>query len=86
MRLDKFLKISRLIKRRTTAKEAADKDKILINSRQAKPSSEVKIGDILEIRMGSKEIKIKVTNILNSTKKEDANLMYELISENTICE
>lgn len=79
MRLDKFLKVSRIIKRRTVAKEASEADKVLINGRVAKPSSEVKIGDIIEINYFKKIVKLKVTALIASTKKEDAKEMYELL-------
>lgn len=79
MRLDKFLKVSRIIKRRSVAKEASDADKVLINSKVAKPSSEVKVGDIIEVNYYKKKVIIKVTSLSTSTKKEDAKEMYELI-------
>ncbi|MGM9971517.1 MAG: RNA-binding S4 domain-containing protein [Anaeroplasmataceae bacterium] len=81
MRLDKYLKVSRLIKRRTVAKDVAENERILINDKLAKPSTLVKIGDIITIYFGNKEVKIKVLNILDSTKKTDVENMYELISE-----
>lgn len=79
MRLDKFLKVSRIIKRRSVAKEASDAEKVLINSKVAKPSSEVKVGDIIEVNYYKKKVIIKVTSLSTSTKKEDAKEMYELI-------
>lgn len=81
MRLDKYLKVSRLIKRRTLAKEASESERILINNAVAKPSKEVKVGDILTITYGKKIVEVKITSLIDSTKKADANLMYELISE-----
>lgn len=84
MRLDKYLKVSRLIKRRTLAKEVSDNERILINDRIAKPSSDVKINDIIKIRFGNKEVTVKVTEILDSTKKNDAANMYEIIKEEKI--
>lgn len=83
LRLDKYLKVSRLIKRRTIAKEASDSKRILVNGKIAKPSKEVHIGDTLEISFGKKILTIKITSLKASTKKEDAQLMYELISETT---
>lgn len=77
MRLDKYLKVSRIIKRRTVAKEAAEKDKIEINNKQAKPSSEVKIGDRITLHLGLKIITVRVT-ALEIVKD---GFMYELISE-----
>lgn len=81
MRLDKYLKVSRLIKRRSVAKNASLSDRILVNGRLAKPSKEVNVGDILSITFGTKVIEVKVTALVDSTKKQDAALMYELISE-----
>jgi ribosomal 50S subunit-recycling heat shock protein len=79
MRIDKFLKVSRIIKRRTVAKDASDAGVVVINGKEAKPSTNVKEGDILEITFGEKKLKIKVLNIKDSTKKEDAGEMYEVI-------
>ncbi len=81
MRLDKYLKVSRIIKRRTLAKEASEAERILVNGKPAKPSKEVAVGDILKISFGKKIIEVKITQLLESTKKADADLMYELISE-----
>jgi ribosomal 50S subunit-recycling heat shock protein len=81
MRLDKFLKVSRLIKRRTLAKEASEQERILVNDKIAKPSKELKIGDTITIQFGRKEIQVKVISLNPSIKKEDASNMYELISE-----
>ena len=81
MRLDKYLKVSRIIKRRTVAKGASDSGIVLLNGKQAKASSRVKVGDILEITFGAKVIKVKVEQILDSTKKEDVGLMYSVIEE-----
>lgn len=81
MRLDKYLKVSRLIKRRTLAKEASESERILVNDKIAKPSKELKIGDTITIEFGRKEITVKVLSLTPSIKKEDASNMYELISE-----
>jgi len=81
MRLDKYLKISRLIKRRTLAKEASEGERVLVNGLVAKPSKEVKVGDLVTISFGKKELTVKITSLLDSTKKADASLMYELVSE-----
>lgn len=81
MRLDKYLKISRLIKRRTMAKEASNNERILVNGQVAKPSKEIKINDLITISFGKKELTVKVTSIIDSTKKADASLMYELVEE-----
>lgn len=81
MRLDKYLKTSRLIKRRTVAKDVADADRVLVNDLPAKPSKEIKIGDIITIEFGTKIVKVKVISLEVSVKKADATLMYEFISE-----
>ena len=81
MRLDKYLKVSRLIKRRTLAKEVAENERILLNGKPAKPSKEVKIGDEITIEFGNKDVTVKVLSLEASTKKADAVLLYEFISE-----
>lgn len=81
MRLDKYLKVSRLIKRRQLAKDASNSERILLNGKIAKPSKEVKIGDVITIIFGKKIVEVKITKLIDSTKKDDALLMYELISE-----
>ena len=83
MRLDKYLKVSRLIKRRTLAKEATETERILLNGIVAKPSKEVKVGDHLTITYGKKVVEVEITSLIDSTKKGDASLMYELIRETT---
>lgn len=77
MRLDKYLKVSRLIKRRTIANEACDAGRVLVNNKVAKASVDVKVGDIIEIQFGTKAVKVEVTNIQESTKKEDSKDMYK---------
>ncbi len=79
MRIDKYLKVSRLIKRRTVANEACDAGRITINGKVAKASTEVKVGDIIEIGFGEKAVKAQVTDIQDSTKKEAAKEMYKLL-------
>ena len=81
MRLDKFLKVSRLIKRRTVANEACDAGRVLVNGKVAKASVEVKLDDIIEIQFGNKSVKVKVTEIQDSTKKEQAKDMFTYIVE-----
>ncbi len=76
MRLDKFLKVSRIIKRRTVANEACDAGRVNINDKIAKASVDVSVGDIIEIRFGSNTTKIEVLNIKETTKKDEAALMY----------
>lgn len=77
MRLDKYLKVSRLIKRRTVANEACDAGKITVNGKIARASYDVKIGDIIEITLGSHSVKVKVTEVKEVVRKEDAAAMYE---------
>lgn len=81
MRLDKYLKVSRLIKRRTLAKEVAENERILVNDKPAKPSKELRIGDIITIEFGSKIVRVRVASLQTTTKKEDAVNMYEFVSE-----
>lgn len=81
MRIDKFLKVSRLIRRRTLAKEVADQGRIEINGLVAKASSTVKVGDTIAIRFGQKVVTVKVDMIKNTTKKDEAESMYSMISE-----
>ncbi|HEM2748973.1 TPA: RNA-binding S4 domain-containing protein [Streptococcus suis] len=84
MRLDKYLKVSRIIKRRTVAKEVADKGRIKVNGILAKSSTDLKVNDQVEIQFGNKLLTVKVLEIKDSTKKEDALKMYEIISEKRI--
>ncbi|MCY7451924.1 RNA-binding S4 domain-containing protein [Bacillus altitudinis] len=86
MRLDKFLKVSRLIKRRTLAKEVADQGRISINGTQAKASSDVKEGDELQIRFGQKLVTVLVNELKDTTKKEEAAGMYTVLKEEKTAE
>lgn len=79
MRLDKYLKVSRIIKRRTVAHDASSSDKILVNNKVAKPSTDIKVGDIITINYYKKTMEVKVKSILVSPKKEDALEMYEIL-------
>ncbi len=79
MRLDKFLKVSRVIKRRTVASSAADAGRVLVNGRAAKPGHQLKVGDEVLIEFGSKPLKIRVKELKEVTRKEDADLLYEVI-------
>lgn len=81
MRLDKFLKVSRIIKRRSVAKEIADQGRILINDRPAKSSSQVVAGDTLIIKFGNKTETVKINQIVETTKKSEAENMYKIIDE-----
>lgn len=79
MRIDKYLKVSRLIKRRTVANEACDAGRVSVNGKKVKASYDVKAGDVIEIAFGTRTVKAKVTSLSESTKKEDAKDMYELL-------
>lgn len=81
MRLDKYLKVARISKRRAIGKELADNQRVLINGRIAKPSSEVKENDILTIYFGQKELTIRVLMLAKQVNKQQANLMFEVIKE-----
>lgn len=81
MRLDKYLKVSRLIKRRSVAKEVADKGRISINDKVAKSSTDVKVGDVIAIQFGNKTVVVRVDALLDSTRKEDAKEMFTLLEE-----
>jgi len=84
MRLDKFLKVSRLIKRRTLAKEVADQGRILVNGQAAKASSTVKPGDELVIRFGQRLVTVSVDQLQETTRKEEAAMMYTIVKEERI--
>jgi len=79
MRLDKYLKVSRIIKRRTVANEACDAGRVIVNGKAARASYDVKIGDIIEITFGTREFRAKVLTVAETVKKEDAAAMYEII-------
>ncbi|KAA8756796.1 MULTISPECIES: RNA-binding S4 domain-containing protein [Paenibacillus] len=84
MRLDKFLKVSRLIKRRTVAKDVSEQGRVLVNGREAKPSANVKVGDELTVQFGQKLVTVKVERIAESTKKDEASSLYTLVKEEPI--
>lgn len=81
MRLDKFLKVSRLIKRRTVANDACDCERISVNGKIAKASYDVKIGDRITVAFGTRSVTVRVLEIKDTTKKSEATGMYEIISE-----
>ena len=81
MRLDKYLKVSRIIKRRTIAKEVADNGRILVNERVAKSSTKLSVDDIISIQFGNKIVVIRVLELQESTKKENAKNMFEIVEE-----
>jgi ribosomal 50S subunit-recycling heat shock protein len=80
LRLDKYLKNSRLIKRRTVAKDACEGEKVYLNGKQAKPSAEVKVGDIIQIVFGGKSIKVEISDVSENATKVAAKEMYRVIS------
>ncbi|MDD3402321.1 MAG: RNA-binding S4 domain-containing protein [Hespellia sp.] len=79
MRLDKFLKVSRLIKRRTVANEACDAGRVLVNGNVAKASVKVKVSDVIEIQFGSKTVKVEVVDLQDTTKKEEAKELFRYL-------
>ena len=79
MRLDNYLKVTRLIKRRTVANEACDAGRVLVNEKPAKASAQVKAGDILEIQFGSKSVKVEVLNVQETVRKEEADKLYRYL-------
>ncbi|ANY73595.1 MULTISPECIES: RNA-binding S4 domain-containing protein [Paenibacillus] len=84
MRVDKFLKVSRLIKRRTVAKDVSDQGRVLINGREAKPSSSVKLGDEITVQFGQKLVTVRVERLAETTRKDEANSLYTLVKEEPI--
>ena len=80
MRLDKYLKLSRLIKRRTVANEACDAGRVTVNGRVAKASADVKVGDEIVISFGNRETKVKICSVQETVRKEEAENMYEILS------
>lgn len=81
MRLDKYLKVSRIIKRRTVANDACDTEHVSVNGRRAKASYDVKVGDVIEIAFGQRTLKLRVLTVRDSVAKADAASMYEIIEE-----
>ena len=79
MRLDKFLKVSRLIKRRTIANEACDAGRVLVNGKTAKASVNVKVGDVIEIQFGTKSVKVEVLDVQETVKKDEAKELYKYL-------
>lgn len=81
MRLDKYLKVARILKRRSISKEMADNSRVFVNEKAAKPSHTVKVGDQIEIFFGNRKLKIKVLAVADSVKKEEAENLYEVCDE-----
>ncbi|WP_226002633.1 RNA-binding S4 domain-containing protein [Paenibacillus sp. BJ-4] len=84
MRLDKFLKVSRLIKRRTVAKDVSEQGRVVVNGREAKPSSAVKVGDEITVQFGQKLVTVRVERLADTTRKDEAASMYTLVKEEPI--
>lgn len=81
MRLDKYLKVSRIIKRRTVANEACDAGRVIVNGKVARASYDVKVNDVLELQLGARTVKARVVSVNEYAKKDEAALMYEVIEE-----
>ena len=81
MRLDKFLKVSRIIKRRTVANDACDASHVSVNGRVVKASYDVKVGDEISVSFGAKTLKVRVLSVKETVKKEEAALLYEIVSQ-----
>ena len=79
MRLDKYLKVSRLIKRRTVANEACDNGRVMINGKVARASAEVKVGDVIEIACGTRNVKVEVLDVAETVKKEEAKELFRYL-------
>ena len=84
MRLDKYLKVSRLIKRRTVANEACDKERVTVNGRVARASYDVKVGDVITIRFGQKALSVEVVSVADNVGKADAAAMYRETTDKTL--
>ena len=86
MRLDKYLKVARILKRRTVSKELAANQRVSINGKIAKPATEVKPGDIIEVTFGRRVIKIRVNEVKDNVRKNDADMLYQVLEEYTLPE
>lgn len=84
MRLDKYLKTARILKRRTVSKELADHDRVYVNGKLAKPSTDVKLGDLIKVIFGYRELTVRVLMIQKQANKNDAGLMFEVVEEKLI--
>ena len=84
MRLDKYLKVARILKRRTVSKDLADNQRVLVNGRVAKPATAVEVGDLITVVFGQRQLTVKVTETAQYTRKEDAASMYEVVEEKRI--
>lgn len=84
MRLDKFLKVSRIIKRRTLSKEIAESERVLVNDKVAKPSTRLKVGDLITVEFGTRRLVVKVLELREHVLKNDSNMLYEIVKEEKI--
>ncbi len=84
MRLDKYLKVSRIIKRRTLSKEMAGNERVLVNDKVAKPSTQLKIGDVIEVEFGRRRLVVRVLALKEHVLKDDSHLMYEILKDEKI--
>ncbi|MBS5114935.1 MAG: RNA-binding S4 domain-containing protein [Erysipelotrichaceae bacterium] len=84
MRLDKFLKVSRIIKRRTLSKEISQSDRVLVNGKVAKPATRLKVGDLITVEFGTRRLVVKVLELKEHVLKNDSHMLYEIISEEKI--
>lgn len=84
MRCDKYLKVARILKRRTVSKDLADQQRVLINGKVAKPASEVNVNDLVTIIFGQRQLTVRVTETAQFTRKEDATSMYEVVEEKRV--
>ncbi len=81
MRLDKYLKITRIIKRRTVAKEACEQERVTVNGKVAKPGTEIEVGDVISVAFGTGSVRVKVLEVKETVRKEDAASLYEVLPE-----
>ncbi|MCI8852431.1 MAG: RNA-binding S4 domain-containing protein [Lachnospiraceae bacterium] len=81
MRLDKYLKVSRLIKRRTVANEACDAGRVMVNGKTAKASVDVKVGDVIEIQFGTRSVSVEVLDVQDTSKKDEAKELYRYVTK-----
>ena len=86
MRLDKYLKVARILKRRTVSKELAANERVVVNGKTAKPSTAVKAGDIIEVTFGSRCLVVRVLDVRDNVRKNEAGDLYEIIEERTVSE
>ena len=81
MRIDKFLKVSRILKRRTLAQQACDKGKVIVNGKEVKPAKQIKVGDEVELQFTGGAVKFRILNVKETVKKDEAATLYEIVSE-----